>query len=177
MCDSVLGVGSMVSTIVSEPALCYDWVVPDFVSLTGHVHSKGPVFVVQSKKFTVVCNPISYNFYIWIECLSDPPTVLTRVSLNLVIKDGSEKLICSGTNFNIGDENLVGKLTEADLTPNFLYNGLLRVRCRIEVQGEPEAKVAPLQGRTLIENLRKEFADQSTLTFTDCVLVIIICRG
>ncbi len=171
MSSSVLLVGSMTS-MFSEPALCYDWVVPDFLNLTGNVYCKGPVFVVQNKIFCFRCWT-GDKFFIWIERLSGPPTVLARISLNLVMKYGSEKLICSAKNF----EDLVGRLAKADLTPYFLPNGELRVRCRVEVQGELAAKVASMHGRTLLENLRKEFADQSGLTFTDCVLVSIISRS
>ena len=176
MSDLMQVVGSMTS-MVCEPVLCYDWVVPDFLNSTGLVSYKGPDFVVQNSTFTFKCRATRGKVLIWIQCVKDLPTVFDKISLNLVSKDGTEKHFCSATNSDIGADRPMFKLTEGDLTPDFLPNGELRVRCRVEVKGEPAAKVSPMPGQTLVENLRKEYADQSALTFTDCVLVSILCSS
>jgi hypothetical protein len=167
-------VGSVVSTIVFEPVLCYDWIVPDFLNLARDDIRRGPDFVVQNKKFKFSCSHIRDQFLITVEGCSGSPSVLARGSLSLVSNIGSEKCIRS---FVLEGEELVGKLIETEFTTDFLPNDELRVRCRIEIEGEPAAKVDPMHGQTLIENLRKEYVGQSALTFTDCSLVSLNCSS
>jgi hypothetical protein len=109
-------------------------------------------------------------------------------SLSLVGDDGTEKTICCKTNVTfekrfLNESGSDGKLTKDNLTPKFLPNGELRIRSRIEIKPEEIklAKAIPMDGRTLVTNLRKEFAADEQLTFTDCVLVrcvseIINCK-
>ena len=109
-------------------------------------------------------------------------------SLSLVGDDGTEKQLSSKSNLAfkrsyLNESGSDARLTQDDLTPKFRPNGELRIRSRIEIKPEEIklAKAIPMDGRTLVTNLRKEFAADEQLTFTDCVLVrcvseIINCK-
>jgi hypothetical protein len=185
-----------IGSMVIQPVLYYDWVVPDFQNWAKSKSIKdfcwGPVFIIQNTKFRFAwypnCSANQIETQIWLTKESKASIALARLSISLIGNDGSEKQICSKLNLDF-EENYLdltepdANLTQDDLTPKFLPNGELRIRGRIEIKPEEIklAKAIPMDGRTLVTNLRKEFAADEQLTFTDCVLVrcvseIINCK-
>ena len=171
-------------SMVRQPALSYDWVVPDFLNWTKTKTERdfvsGPDFVIQNKTFCFECCPQTKTIRLRGQ---SPPVTFTRFSFSLIGVDGLEKQMGSRTSDHFWASPglpvvnvIVGRLFANDLTPNFLPNGDLRFRCRIEFKsGENNlAEVFPTDGTTLVD-LRREFADQP-LAFTDCVLVRFIYR-
>ena len=185
-----------IGSMVIQPVLYYDWVVPDFQNWSKSKSTKdfclGPIFIIQNTKFRFAWYP---NFpsgtdiaRIWLRKESEASITLAKFSLSLIGDDGTEKHLSSKSNLAfkrsyLNESGSDARLTQDDLTPKFLPNGELRIRGRIEIKPEEIklAKAIPMDGRTLVTNLRKEFAADEQLTFTDCVLVryvseIINCK-
>ena len=174
-----------IGSMVCEPVLFYDFVVPDFLNWSKDLSEYfwWPEFHVKNKKFKFGFYPNNVTWTgevpIWLCCLSvtDPPIVLARFSLSLIGNDGSEKQICSKANVTFEGDYLDdfepdAKFAKANLDPDFLPNGELRIRCRIEIKSNEisPVRVVPKDGFSLVEDLRKEFAE-GTMAFTDFVLV------
>ncbi len=81
-----------IGSMVIQPVLYYDWVVPDFQNWANSKSTKdfclGPVFVIQNTKFCFGWYPNNEKWAgkvpIWLQCLSDPPIVLNRKYFLLV---------------------------------------------------------------------------------------------
>jgi hypothetical protein len=181
----------LIGSMVCQPVLFYDWVIPDFLNWVNAKSSEdsmiGPNFIIQNKRFFFagMLNALPQSTVrIWLGKRSQDPICLSHFSLSLVKDDGSEKEICSKTNVTftasfLDDSKEDGKFNKGSLE-GFLSNGKLRIRSRIKIgyqekttklktdvsaQENSQTNVA-----SLIVDLSLQFSEQ-TLSFTDTVLV------
>jgi hypothetical protein len=181
-----------IGSMVCQPVLFYDWVIPDFLNWADTAPSQlhpslGPDFIIRNKRFFFVCyvNATHGTVCIWLGKGSEDPIFLSHFSLSLVREDGSEKEICSKTNVTFTDSFLDefkedGTFNKGSLAGFLSTNGELRIRSRIKVRYQEKPKElktdVPVQENfqnnvaSLMDDLSLQFSEQ-TLSFTDSSLV------
>jgi hypothetical protein len=174
-------------SMMCQPVLFYDWVIPDFLNWADTApsddSSAGPEFIIQNKRFYFVCyvDTTSGTVLIWLGKGSEDPVFLSHFSLSLVRYDGSEKEICSKRNVTFTDSFLDGYKEDGKFNlAGILPTGELRIRSRIKIGYQEEPKQLKtdvsiqenLQTNvaSLIDDLSVQFSEQ-TLSFTDTALV------
>ena len=162
------------------PTLGYEWIIPDFRSIYSTNWLYSPEFTIKKVKFALCGyfnkNPVNQ---IWLNKISGSQLELTLLKIDVVGSDGSEIAACSKSNvafkayqtfLDLNDPD--GEFGLALLTPVFLANGELRVRCRINCKNDSKdlSIVDAISKPTIIDDLRKA-SDVTNMTFTDFELV------
>jgi hypothetical protein len=158
-----------------------DLIIPDFINLiqsfkADTFYFSGPNFILQDKQLSISgsCEPMSPGTVEIGLCkgLEDQPLIrIDKVSFSLVSDDGSEMKIGSKTNFIFIGSTPIATFNIYSLQPNFLPNGELRIRCRMQI-GLSEEKTLwkSIQDSSIVNDLNLQFAEQN-LSFPDIVLV------
>jgi hypothetical protein len=158
-----------------------DLIIPDFKKLAYYKLSTfcffGPNFILQDKQLSISgsCEPMSHGTVeigLYEDSGDQLLVTIDKVSFSLVSDDGSELNIGSKTKVAfiiISDE--IATFNMYSLEPNFLPNGELRIRCRMQI-GLSEEKTLwkSIQGSSIVNDLNLQFAEQNLL-FPDIVLV------
>jgi hypothetical protein len=116
-----------------------DLIIPDFINLIESskkdiCYFSGPNFFIQDKMFSISgscdsMSPATVEIGLYEESDDQPLVTIDEVSFSLVSDDGSELNIGSKTNVFIIGGTQVATFKKDSLSPKFLPNGELRIRC------------------------------------------------
>jgi hypothetical protein len=171
----------LIGSMVCQPVLFYDWVIPDFLNWASSAPSQGfsfgPDFAIRGITFFIAWYPNATNgtVRIWLGKRSEGPIILDHFSLSLVGDDGSEREICSKENVTFNDvftneskEDAI--FQKSSIPPKFFPNGELCIRSRIKIRSQKHHLVAPIQDNSVADDLSLQIAT-GNLSFTDSILV------
>jgi hypothetical protein len=165
-----------------QALLFNDLIISDFINL---IHSSkrdtcffsGPNFIIHDKMFFISewsdsMFPGTVKIGLGEESVDQSLVTIDEVSFSLVSDDGSELKIGSKKKvvFKLFSDE-IATFNIYSLQPNFLPNGELRIRCRMQI-GENKEKTLwkSIQDSSIVNDLSLQFAEQK-LSFPDVVLV------